>query len=1635
MRIKGIWDRISKYIWDKRWFPFLLLHLWRWTRTIFISIFLILLLIYLLFKIPVVKQWAIRNIDKALEKRLETEVTIGDLKLPFFSDKLELEQFIVEGFAKDTVIKADHLLVDFDVNPIHLFRNGITVEALDLKDAALNVKKLEGEVQSNLDVLIAKLFPKPGNRKKNNEFNLNLRLLSLSNTHYENYNEVKGKRLSIFVQKGKVLVDQVNIPGKEIWLDQLILKAPEIGVYDYQEKPLPDSLISILASDSLEVKDSAVFKFVINKVDLSEGFVSIHNYRRAQVRTSPTNELDYRHLDFSKVYLDIDSFKFDMNFNFLGRLNRFSFVENSGFEMEHVSAEYGNVTPEGFQLYGFNLKTNHSEIKDTLIFKYKKYPDFFDFNSSVKMDCKFKNSRLAIRDLLVFAKGLKKKKFFASNQNEVLNINGRFRGTMNDLEGDALELGLQDGSILKGNFTSNNLTISDEAWMYFNVDQFNTSIGTFRQLIPNLNLPENFDRLGQLRFTKGNFTGYFYDFVAYGSLATDLGYAKMDLKLSLPEGRAKAKYNGGLDLIEFDLGEWLDNKDFGLVSVVTEIKNGSGLTGETLNATLSANLESFTFRDYTYKAAQFTGQLNKYLLDGDFEIRDEHIDFSFNGKLNFLRPISEYDFKANINRIDLKNLNLFKNDLVLSGQVDLNLKQDFNYNYVTGNVKLEDWLMVADQEKEILIREFKGGSKLDTATLEKSLVIESDVIEGTVIGEFYLNELANLFKGFISTYHPATAARLNLKTKSIRPNQRFNWDFRIKDSKGINYLINKQLAPFKEVTFYGGFDGVVDTIDAWLKIPDLTFGKTRLEDIRISLDAFEGEGDFLVGVGKTILNEKTTLDPLRLTSYFYRDTALFSFLYAKSVRDETLSFKGLIYPEDTTHYAFGVADPELVVLNESWQIDPKNQSQIFKDSISVKHFNLNDRDQFRTVTISSFGKRGLNFDLQRFDFEKINEIWDYEPLDFDGYCDINLRVRDISKLEDIDVIVLSDTLYINEDDWGAFRLDAKVDDLNSRINAYMTITKDTAQLIAEGFYNLKDLTKKPQNDKDKKGNYNINLNVAGFPLKIAEYFVGSSISNTIGNFDINALISGFPGELNITGGMEARDGAVTVDYLKTRYYFDKSEITINNDLFDASNTILQDKYGNTATLYGGVSHQRLKNLGFDAYLDTEKFLAIDTKKGDNALFYGTGIGAGRIQFSGSFRQPNIYVDATVGKDTKLFIPIESEYETTQSEYIKFVDRDKENEKGKPLPPKRELLKGVSLEMELDIEEEADVEIIFDEQAGDIITGSGNGHLRILVPRTGDFKMYGDYAITKGDYLFTLYNVVNKKFLIQRGGTIQWDGDPYSAEIDIEAEYSNISASVANLIQEYLVNAPSGLQNTASVPTKVDLKMKLKGKLLQPIITFEIVMPDLTGLVETYVNNKLRLLESDQNELYKQVFGLITMGQFIPSEFDFRGAGNDIIYNTLSEFVSNQLSLLITELFAEFLEDGSVLSGIDFDINYNPNQSVDIEGQSINAGDELELRLRQDFFNDRLSIIVGGNIDLGGNLSAATNSSGAFVGNDLVIEYNISKDRSLKLKIYQRLLPDIGGGRRLQLGTGLSYRKEFDSFKDFWRSLKKDAGKK
>ncbi|MCB9082609.1 MAG: translocation/assembly module TamB domain-containing protein [Lewinellaceae bacterium] len=1587
---------------------------WRFIRFATAGFFLLFFLLYLLIQLPPIQRWTIRQITNSLSNTLTTPVKLATFRIGFFN-RLKLGGLYIEDLQQDTLLYCDQLTAAINLNPITIYRQGLVVQDLSLVDARFEIRKLKGQEQTNLEWALKRLFPPkipPPEKKK--PFQLSIGELDLERVSFIQEDQVRGKIMRIELASGQAAIQEMDLVGRRLNISHFALSQPSF----YLES-LPDGIIP---SDSLETPPTdsltPLWRIQVDDFTLQQGSLTLENNRPLPPREPAPEAIDFRHLAVRDIQMDIRNFLYE-NESFFGEVQRISLKESSGFILNKLAAKEVVVNSGGVVLNGMELITPQTQLGDTLRLRFDQYADFGDFPEKVYMDARIRDSQVSLRDIMAFARGLNSNPFFVKNREEKVRIEGRVSGRVNNLRARDLNIQLSDGSVLEGSFSSRNLAVKNEESLNMRLSRLRTRVSTLRELIPNFRPPANFDRLGTLDFS-GSFDGFLVDFVAYGSLRTNIGQAQMDIRMNTKAGRSQANYSGKLKLVDFDLGKWSGNANLGKISLTTQIKDGQGLSGPTAQANLDANIEKFSFKGYSYENARLQGELKANRFDGNFAIRDDNIDFSFAGQVDLSnQEIPVYDFKAAINHLDLRQLNLSKDSLILSGLVELNLRNK-RLSDIEGTANFRDIILQRGAQSYFL-DSMEVDSRFDPLG-KKRLTIASDIITAELYGAFDIERVPTALQLYIKQYYPAFAHRLKINPRDTTI-RLYNFDFSIlvKDSKGWENLIGKNIGPFQEINFSGTFNNQAGILKANAQAAELKLGKVRLEDIIVLMDVKGSEGDLDLAVQSTTINDKQQFAPVSILTLLDRDTVSFGVTYSDDDPGALVNrfeLDGRLFVFDSTRMGLQMGYNQLKFQEEAWTINRNNFVLFNRDSIIIRDFVLTQDE--RAIALESKGKRGVQLSMLNFDIGLLNEVINFPPIDFQGRINAFAASDDIFQLQNITVGVLSDTLRLNGDDWGILRINGNMKDKDHPITAYVSITRDASQLVLEGFYNLKDYG---ANLERRKGYFDAQLNIYSFPISIAEYFIGDVLSETHGTFDADLHFDGQFSRPTTRGKVYLGPGGVTVNYLKTHYTFRRATVNVDDNLFDMTGAVLRDKFNHTAILAGGIKHDHLKRFGFAARLNARRFLAMDTKKGDNKLFYGQALGTGEVVFSGSFKLPDIYVNASVSDSTRLVIPVSSQREADELKFLRFVDKRKEKEADESSPVTINQPKGVNLEMDLTVNLGAVLQIVFNEQAGDILEGTGRGALRITVPRQETFQMFGDIVIDQGDYLFTLYNVVNKNFQIKKGGTLTWTGDPFGALINLEAEYRDINTSVANFIQEYLVNASPDIKREATQNTNVELILQLSGDLLKPNIAFDLRMPNLQGELQSYVDGKLRVLKQDQNELNKQVFGLIVVGQFLPSDFALQGT--DIIYNTVSEFVSNQLSLLLTELFSEFIGEGRVISGIDFDIAYSQYQNANVTGTDLRSGNELQVSLRQNFFNDRLSVVVGGNID--NNILADANDVATFVGNDLVIEYVLSKDRSLTLRIFQKLQPDISG-RRLQIGTGLSFRREFDSFSDFLRSF-------
>src|SRR5690606_38787819 len=215
------------------------------------------------------------------------------------------------------------------------------------------------------------------------------------------------------------------------------------------------------------------------------------------------------------------------------------------------------------------------------------------------------------------------------------------------------------------------------------------------------------------------------------------------------------------------------------------------------------------------------------------------------------------------------------------------------------------------------------------------------------------------------------------------------------------------------------------------------------------------------------------------------------------------------------------------------------------------------------------------------------------------------------------------------------------------------------------------------------------------------------------------------------------------------------------------------------------------------------------------------LGAGKIFITGPLNDLNFNIEATTKRNTKVSISVAESKDVNQYSFYRIMDLRKEPDVRDRVYARE--VSGININLNLSITPEAEVELVLSSNQGDVISGRGEGNMKIGLDKFGELSIIGNFNVTEGEYLFTMQNVISKKFQIEKGSSIIWAGNPYDARMSINAVY-RLRASPYDLIED-VVKSNSEKLAQARNRVQVYLYLKIQGSLLNPEISFDIRIPD------------------------------------------------------------------------------------------------------------------------------------------------------------------------------------------------------------------
>lgn len=1552
-----------------------------------ISFFLILLLLVFsvwgLLNLTPVQNWLVTKVSRTLSKELNTKVEVKHVNFGLFN-KMLAEGVLIEDRKKDTLLYAG--VVKLNITDWFFFKEKPTLKYVGLSDAVINMNRTDSvwNYQFLIDYFSSR---KTSTNTDKGSIQINLKILDLKNIKYTKVDKWLGQDMKGSVKKVYLTADEFDFSKRYIKINDITLEDPVFYLSDYTgRKPVTEPITAV----PVNMPDSGRSKWNAGGWQLSIGRIILKNgafgNERETERAPYDDRFDGQHFVFSNIngeLLNIIFSKDTVTSNI-----KLSAKEKSGFEIKQLIADL-KFTPDMMEFNKLDVSTGKSHIGNYYVMRYKDFnADMGDFLHRIKLEGRFEKSNIHSDDIGFFAPEVK---FW----NRIIYFNGNAKGSIDNLIATNFKL-KSDNTTIDGDISLKGLPDIYNTFIDFKSNDLQTNYTDLVKLVPTIKAlgPRTLSSLGNIRF-KGNFTGFIQDFVAYGNINSSIGNLNADLNMKLPDNKTPT-YSGKISSAGLDLGRLFANNRIGKVALDGKVK-GSGFTLKNLNADFDGKVYSLQFSGYTYQNIILNGTFIKNNFKGHLDMDDPNLKVNnLNGTVSLLGDTTQFDFEADLQKANLQQLGITAGDFTLSGILNLNFVGN-NIDNFLGTAKMHSASLRHDTTKlsfdYLSLKSFKEGEN-------KTLTVESNEIEGNLSGHFKILDLPNAFTIFLNRYYPSYFKKPGYEIDD----QDFSFLIKTKQVDEYVSLFDRRLKGFDNSVFSGSLKLAKNEFNVNATVPEFSYDGKRFQNVILSGKGNLDSLNTTLSVSDIALTDSLHFPSTQLTLSSKNDISniQLSTSASKTLSDAQLNARLQTYTDGVKLHFF----PSSFILNDKkWDLAKDGEITVRKSYIEANDVKFTQGNQ--EIVISTELDELTDHTNLVAKLKTVN-INDFTPLFFkqprlEGILTGTLKLREPFGRQIVDFDGQAEEFRLDNKEIGTVKLKGDVNTTTGQVTAKANADDSLYKFEVDGNFNYKD---------SSTSQMNFALKAERFDIGILDNYLTGIFSNMKGNINTNDLkMYGGPDHKYVTGTVNITEGRLKVDYTQCTYKFSNETIIFNPDEIDFGTLQLKDTLNNTGTASGKLQHKFFQEFGFDNIrFETGKMLLLNTTKKDNSQFYGKVIGKAFMTLNGPVTdiRMNITGEPSSVDSSHIFIPTSTSEEYGKIDYIDFVQYGTKMEDDYKGRQESNFL----VTMNLTANPACKIDVILDEVTGDIIKGRGNGLLNITVGSKEPLTMRGRYDITDGEYKFNFQTVIQKYFNINDGSSITWNGDPYEAQININADYRAPDVDLSSLAT-----------SRGKFRLKSDLLIvaHLTNTLKAPKIAFEFEFPkdqQTDYSKDPVLLENLKKFSKDENEQNRQVASLLLFNTFINDNNGGFGASTaSFLSGTAGQIISGFLNNQLTKVFQKLYKDPTLTPYISFNSNYNLTSTELINALEASGN----FGFTKAYINGRLVVSLGGNIDYNNPYILQARNTNVLLTPDITIEYLLTKDGKLRIVGFNRTVVDATLGQRNRTGVRLSYSRDFDKY--------------
>lgn len=1428
-----------------------------------------------------------------------------------------------------------------------------------------------------------------------NDFDIKLNSLAFSNIKATYLNRIKKTDLRVDLGNLLVEINKLDLKNKQAEIENISLSKSN-AIYTLNKKiEIADTLSKTITENEIASTDTKPkWKLIVEKLNLENNSVGYNNMNELILK----NGMDFNHLTLYNTTIKAKNI-YATPQRITVALTEMNLKEKCGFYLKNFTTNIV-YSKHQIELANLNLQTNYSKVGNYIGIRFKDIRMLKDSLGSLSTKINLDKTSIAIKDILFFKPDLLQNPNLKNNENTVVTINAVINGKVDDLQLNKFEVFTQQHTLIKLKGTLKN--IRSPQMMFANLTTINieTTKNDLYKLVDKKAIPPTIVIPETIKIA-GAFKGYIKNFNTEIALHTSIGKITTAIKMNPDAGNNEQPYDAKISISNFDLGKLLNKPDMlGPLSMDATI-SGSGLDTNTVNAKLNATIKSIVANKYEYKNMLIKGEIHQQAFIGNIGIADENLAFDFDGEINMDKNNPLYNFKLDLKGADLNALNFSKKDMRISGLITSDLKGAKNKNIV-GEASIKNLLFIKDGAKssiESIVLKSVYSDKIAYISLK------SPIATANFTGDIILKELPIILKNHLDTYFNSQQEN---KKEHLKP-QKFKFNINLIDPT----IFTDNLIPNLKTLSPGSIEGIYDSDAKKIKI-DLTiqkveYGGITLDTIQMNIVSDKEKLNYTLHVAK-VASSSIKMDNIYFGGNVKNNKINFQLNSLKNDSTKMLALGGILKSIDKTFELR--LNPTIILNNTNWSVKENNHLDFTKEGIYADNLILlNNQQSISIQSISNNKPAPLEIKFKNFQMETLSRIIKNDTTLAQGI----LEGRIVLKTADKQLGITSD-LSIKEFAFKAVPLGniaLKVNNTENanKYNVNLTINGNQNNINLTGFYHA---------DSTTKNNLNFLIDLNNLNLASMEPYTFGQAKNLSGNINGKITIEGTATSPILDGVINFKDCIVRPTFTNSLVKIANSKISLKSQEVRFEKFKIIDSLNNTAIVNGKVDINNLKKVIFDLHLKTANFLALSTTEKPNTLYFGVVYLNSDIYLKGTPDSPQLNINVKINKESEITY-LKPQNVLKKKEHIgivQFVDTIpvnhiimKENKE-----ENTNTIKGMDLGASIEFDPNVKLKMIVDPISGDSLYIKGEGKLKLNINPNGTMSLVGKYNINSGGYHLKLNDFIQKDFKVGSESYVSWSGSVVNPYANIIGIYK-IKTSPIDLVQDELAGMSPSAKNKYRNLLTFLVKLKMEGFVDSPQISFDIQQPESEkGALNGAVNAKLNQLRENENQLNKQVFALLTINRFI-AEDPFESANEN---GGLSAASRSSASRILTSQLNQLSQ--KYVKGVD--LNLGVNSYDDYSSGKEEGRTQLQVGVSKQLLDDKLTVNVGGNIDVEGEKAEQNNTSN-IVGN-VVIEYKLTDDGRYKLRGFRKNeYENAIEGELIKTGFGIMYTRNYNKFKQLF----------